>query len=135
MTQKKYSFKVAPRVEKTEKLKFCKSDYFASCIMKKLCFLLGIKEIAFFSYFYHEIISYSAELFDCELNFKFFLDIFKSNIKGAIFGLGSSHVFRDQPYTEVLEVKYQSCNFTSVLSFKGVFGDFGHIFPTCFCRT
>ena len=56
----------------------------------------------------------------------------KSNIKGAMFELRSCHLFWDQPYKEVLEVKCQSCNFTVVLSFNGVFEDFGDIFPTCF---
>ena len=60
----------------------------------------------------------------------------KSNIKGAIFELRSSHLFRDQPYKEVLQVKCQACNFIGVfLSFTSVVEDFGHIFLTCFCRT
>ena len=95
--------------------------------MKKHYFLLWTKETAFFPYFYHGIIFYSAELFDCAVNFKFYLNIcifkhkHKSNIKGAIFELRSSHLFRDQPYKEVLEVKCQACSFTGVLSFKSVF--------------
>ena len=58
----------------------------------------------------------------------------KSNIKEAIFELRSSHLFQDQPYKEVLEVKCQACNFIGVLSFRDVFEDFGHIFLTCFCH-
>ena len=73
-------FKVAPRVEKTEVFRkgwnFANRTYFASCIMKKHYFLLWTKETAFFPYFYHGIIFYSAELFDCAVNFKFYLNIF-----------------------------------------------------------
>ena len=58
----------------------------------------------------------------------------KSNIKEAISELRSSHLFQDQPYKEVLEVKCQACNFIGVLSFRDVFEDFGHIFLTCFCH-
>ena len=57
------------------------------------------------------------------------------NIKEAIFELRSSHLFRDQSYKEILKVNCQACNFTGVLPFTSVFEDFGHIFPTCFCRT
>ena len=98
--------------------------------MRKQYFLLWKKETAFFPFLYHGIIFYSAELLDCAINFKFYLNIFiflqhkhKSGIKG------------DQPYKETLEVKYQACNFAGVLSFASVFEDFGHIFLTCFCRT
>ena len=45
----------------------------------------------------------------------------KSIIKGEIFELKSSHLFRDPPYKEVLEAKCQACNFTEVLSFTDVF--------------
>ena len=73
-------FKVAPRVEKTEVFRkgwnFANRTYFASCIMRKHYFLLWTKETAFFPYFYHGIIFYSAELFDCAVNFKFYLNIF-----------------------------------------------------------
>ena len=72
--------KVAPRVEETEVFKkgwnFENRTYFASCIMKKHYFLLWTKETAFFPYFYHGIIFYSAELFDCAVNFKFYMNIF-----------------------------------------------------------
>ena len=34
-----------------------------------------MKQAAFFPYFYHEIIFYSAELFDWTVNFKFYLNI------------------------------------------------------------
>ena len=101
-------------------------------------FLLWRKETSFFPYFYHTLIFYSAELFDSAV--KSFKDLYlfkykhKSNIRGAIFQLRSSHLFRDQPYKEVLEVKCQACNFTGVLYFTGVFEDFGHIFPTCFLQ-
>ena len=61
-------------------------------------------------------------------------DKYKSNIKGTIFELRSSPLFRDQPYKEILEVKCQACNFTGVLSFMSVCEDFGHIFPSCFLQ-
>ena len=41
--------------------------------MEKHYFLLWT---AFFPYFYHKVIFYSAELFDPAVNFKFYLDIF-----------------------------------------------------------
>ena len=99
-------------------------------------FLLWTKETAFFRYFYHGIIFYSAELFDFTINFKFYLNTKKhrSNMKGAIFELRSSHVFWNQSNKEVLEVKCQSCSFTRVLSFTIVFEDFGQIVLTCFLQ-
>ena len=107
---------------------------------KNIIFYYGRKKQRFFLIFTNEIFFYSAELFVCAVNFKFYLniDMFKhtrkSNIKGAIFELSSSHLFRNQSYKEVLEVKCQACNFTCVLSFTGVFEDFGHILPTCFLQ-
>ena len=114
---------MAPRVEKTEVFRkgrnFAIRTYFASSIMRKHYFLLWMKETA---YFYHGI---GAELFDCAVNFKFYLNIFIffnintnqiSKIKGAIFELRSNHLFRDQQYKEVLEVKCQACNFTGICS-------------------
>ena len=72
-----------------------------SSIIRKHYFLLWTKEAEFFPYFYHGFIIYVAELFDCAVNFKFYLNIFiflnhkhKSNIKGAIFELRRSHLFR-----------------------------------------
>ena len=44
--------------------------------MRKHYFLLWTKETAFFPYFHHGIIFYSAELFDCAVNFKFYMNIF-----------------------------------------------------------
>ena len=76
----KYILMVAPRVKKTEVFRkgwnFANRIYFASWIMRKHYFLLWTKEIAFFPYFYHWIIFYNAELFDCTVNFKFYLNIF-----------------------------------------------------------
>ena len=94
----------------------------------------------FFPCLYHGIIFYSAELFDCAVNFKFYLNIFiflniNTNIKGAIFELRSSNLFRNQPYKEHLEVKGKTCFFTDVWFFTDIFEDFGHIFPFCSCRT
>ena len=133
-------FKVAPRVEKTEaskKVDILQIGVFASCIMKKH-FLLCTKETVFFPYFYHEITFYSAELFDSVVHFKFYLNIsmflnkHKSNIKEAISELRSSHLFRDQLYKEVLEVKCQICNFAGVLSFLRILVTFvRHVL----CRT
>ena len=72
--------KVAPRVKKTEVFRkdwnFANLTYFASCVMRKHYFLLWMKETAFFPYFYHGIIFYNAELFDCAIKFKFYLNIF-----------------------------------------------------------
>ena len=72
--------KVAPRVEKTgvfqRRLKFCKSDLFCELNNGKHYFLLWMKETAFFPCFYHGIIFSSAELFDCTVKFKFYLNIF-----------------------------------------------------------
>ena len=74
------SIKVAPKVENAEVFKkgwnFANQSYFASCIMKKYYFLLCTKESGFCHYFYHEIIFYSAELFDFAVNFKFYLETF-----------------------------------------------------------
>ena len=129
-------FKVAPRIEKTEaseKVDILQIGVFASCIMKKHYFLLCTKETVF-SLFYHEITLYSAELFDCVVHFKFYLNIFiflnkhKSNIKGAISELRSSHLFWDQLYKEVLEVKRSGLQFCRCFI---LFEDFGHICSTC----
>ena len=71
---------MAPRVEKTEVFKkgwkFTNRTYFTSCIMKKHYFLLWTKETLCFPYFYCEIVFYSAELFHCGVNFKFYKNIF-----------------------------------------------------------
>ena len=136
-------------------------------------FLLCTKETAFFPYFYHEIIFYSTERFDCAVNFKFYLNFFtffninkNQTLKEAIFELRSSHLFRDQPYKDryckrlryhlqhsdhrVLQFSGFASNmflfFGSKVSVRPVISqvfyplrvflsDFGHIFPTCFCRT
>ena len=55
---------------------FANRTYFASCIVKEHCFLLCTKETALSPHFYHEIIFYSAKLFDWAVNFKFYLNIF-----------------------------------------------------------
>ena len=184
--------------------------------MRKHYFLLWMKETAFFLYFYHGIIFYSAELFGCAVNFKFYLNILiflnirqikhqRSNIwikkqpliLGSVVQRGFAKqlpeyvlwkrcswklrkINRKTPVLEsffnkvagfwpvtlrkkrlqhrcfpvnfanflrtfffkehlrwllfVLEVKCQSCNFTSVLSITFVFEDFGHLFPTCFLQ-
>ena len=105
---------------------------------KNIIFYHGRKKQRFFLIFTNEIIFYSAELFVCAVNFKFYLNIFtflniKTNgIKAAIVELRSSHLFWDQPYKGILQVKCQACNFTGILSFTGDFEDFSHIFPTCF---
>ena len=107
--------------------------------MKNIIIYYGRKKKRFFL-FYHEIIFYSAELFDVAVNF--YLNIFdyvlnkntNQNIKGAICQLRSSYLFWNQPYREVLEVKCQTCHFTGILSFAGVLEDFGYIFPTCFLQ-
>ena len=48
--------------------------------------------------------------------------------------LRSSHLYRDQPYKDFLEVECQACNFKGVLSFTSVFEDFGQISSTCFLQ-
>ena len=68
-------FKVTPRVKKRG-WNFANCTYFASCKMKKHSFLLWLRETALIPYFYHEIIFYSAELFDCAVIVKFYLNIF-----------------------------------------------------------
>ena len=106
--------------------------YFTSCIMKKHSFLLWTKETAFFPYFYHEIIFYSAELFDCAVNY-IFQHKNKSNIKGAIFELRSSHLFGNQPYKEVLEFICQiTLVFYPSLAFSRILFTF---FRRVLCRT
>ena len=118
-----------------KRLKFCNWTYFA----RKHYFLLWMKETAFFAYFYHGIIFYSTLSYltvQSTLNFTrtslYFKRKHKSNIKGAIFELRINHLFQNQPYKEVLELKCQACNFTDVLFFTDVFGDFSHISQTCF---
>ena len=44
--------------------------------MRKRYFLFMDEKNSVFPYFYHGIIFYSAELFDCAVNFKFYLKIF-----------------------------------------------------------
>ena len=91
---------VAPTVEKTEVFRkdwnFADRTYFAICVMRKHYFLLWMKKTAFFPYFYHGIIFYSAELFDCAVNFKFYLNIFiflNINTNQTSKELRSSHYF------------------------------------------
>ena len=124
----------------SERLKFCKSDLFCELHDEK-AFSIMVERNSVFSLFLPWNIFYSAELFgsaQSTLNFLwtsyYFKHKHKSNMKGAISELGSSHLFWDQSNGEVLEIKCQACNFTGVLLFKGVFEDFGHIFPTCFLQ-
>ena len=69
------SVKVATRVEKTDVFRkgwiFANRTYFASCMIRKY-----YNQRFFFPYFYHGIIFYSAELFYCTVNFKFYSNIF-----------------------------------------------------------
>ena len=72
---------MAPGVEKTEVFKkgwnFANRTYFRSCKMRKHYFLYYFLHfLYFFPYFYHGIIFFSAELFACTANFKFYLNIF-----------------------------------------------------------
>ena len=134
---------MAPRVQKTEVFRkgwnIASQTYFASWILRKHYFLLWMKEKSIFSLFLPWnyflqcwAIWLCSQLYILVLHLYIFKHKHKSNIKGAIFILKSSHLFRDQPYKEVLEVKCQACNFTGVLLFTSVFEDFNHIFPTCF---
>lgn len=63
-------------LQKKKKKNFANWTYFMSCIMKKNYFLLWTRETVLFPYFYYETISYSAELCDCAVNFKFYQNIF-----------------------------------------------------------
>ena len=137
---------MAPRVEKTEVLRkgwnFANRSYFASCIMRRHYFLLWMKERTFF------FLIFTMELFSTALSYLtvqstlnftwtslFFKQKHKSNIKGVIFELRSSHLIRDQPCKELLEVRCQACNFTGVLSVASAIEDFGHFFRPVFRRT
>ena len=133
---------MALRVEKTEVItkgwNFANQTYFASCIMRKH-FLLWTKEMAFFLFFTIELFSTALSYLTAQSTLKFehlynFKHKHKSNVKGAIFELRSSHLFQDQPYKEVLEGKCLACNFKGVLSFTSVFEGFGHTFLTCFLQ-
>ena len=53
-------------------------------------FLLWSKETVFFSYFYHEIIFSSAELFDCTVKFKFYLNIL------VFLNINTNHASKEQ---------------------------------------
>ena len=129
--------KVAPRVEKTGVFRkdwnFCKSDLFWELHNEKTLFSIMDERHSVCSLFLpwnyclrHWAIWFRSQLYILLEHLYIFKHKHKSNIKGAIFELRSSHLFRDQPYKEVLEVKCQACNFTGVSSFTG------HIFPTCF---
>ena len=80
LIKNKLLIKVARRAEKIEVFRkgwnFENRTYFVNCIMRKHHFLLWTKETALFPYFCHGIIFYSVELFDCAVNFKFYLNIF-----------------------------------------------------------
>ena len=71
---------VTPRAENPEVFKkgwnLANRTCFASCIIKKHCFLLWTKETASFPYFYHENFFNSVELFDCKASFKFYFSIY-----------------------------------------------------------
>ena len=61
-------------------MKFFKSDLYLKINNEKTLFSIKDERNSFFSYFYHGIIFYSAELPDCEVNFKFYLNRFYLNI-------------------------------------------------------
>ena len=136
---------MAPRVEKTDVFRkvwnFANRTYFASCINEKTLFFIMDERNGVFPYFYHRIIFYRADLFDCAVNFKFHLNIFtflkhkhKSSIKGAIFELRSSHLFWDQPYKGVLEVKCQACGSQLFYFLWVFFRSLVTFFRPVFCR-
>ena len=68
-------FTVAPRIEKTEvfkkKVDILQAVVVFQVLSWKNIFLLRRKETVFFLYFHHEIIFYSAQLFECTFNLKF----------------------------------------------------------------
>ena len=137
------NLKVAPRIEKTKVfrkgLNFANRTYFASCIMRKHCFLLWTKETTFFSYFYLGIMFYCAELFDCAVNLRFYLNIFIFLNKNTNQNQRSNIWIKMQPLISGSAIQRGFGNKMSGLQFHrcftNVFEDFGHIFPTCFCRT
>ena len=51
-------------------------DLFWTLHNEKTFFFIMNERNNAFPYFYHEIIFYSTELFDCTVNFKFYLNIF-----------------------------------------------------------
>ena len=59
-----------------KRLKFCKSDLFCKLQNEETLFSIIGERNSVFSILYHEIISYRAKLFDCAVNFKFYLNIF-----------------------------------------------------------
>ena len=133
--------KVALRVEKTEVFKkgwnIANQTYFTSCKMKKKIFQLWAKETAFFPYFYQW--NYFTQRWAICLRSQLqilleHLYIFKHKHKSNIPWIKKQLLMSNQPYKEVLEVKCQTYNFISILSFTDDFEDFGHIFPTCFLQ-
>ena len=126
-----YSIKVAPRVENTEVFKkgwnFANRTYSGSCIMKKHFFSIMDERNSVFSLFLpwnyllqRWTIWLRNQLQILLVHFYILKHKHKSNIKGGIFELKSSYIFRNQPYREVLEVKRQACQI---------------FFPTCFLQS
>ena len=111
--------------------------------MKKHYFLLWKKETASFRYFYHEIIFYSAEVFDFSINSKFQWNIFEhffwtwTQIKHQ----RSNIWIKKQPFISGSAVqrgfgsKVTGLQFHRCFILYWCFEDFGHIFPICFCKT
>ena len=125
-----------------KRLKFCKLDLFCELHNEKnIIFYYGRKKQRFslflpWSYFLQRWAIWFAVKFKFYLNIFIFLNINTNHTaKGSIFELRNSHLFRDQPYKEVLKVKCQACNFTGVLSFTGVLEDSVTFFRPAFCRT
>ena len=95
-------------------------------------FLLWKKETEFFSYFSHESIFYSAELFVSAFNFNFCWTIFSflnknTNQKSKELDLNfikSSYLFLEKPCRGVLEVNCQACNFIKNELLYGRFREF-----------
>ena len=104
--------------------------------MKKRYFYYRGKKMCFFSCLHHEIIFYSAELFDSAFNFKLSWNIFMflnvitnqaSKEQGFNFIRGC-HLFREQPLEKVYRSKVSGLQlYYKMNSFTGAFEDFGHI--------
>ena len=132
---------MAPRVEKTVVFRkgwnFPNRTFFCELHNEKTFF--SIMDERFFFICTMELFSTGLNYLTAEstliLNQKKTFFKQKSSIKGAISELRSSHLFRDQPYKEVLEVKCRVCKFTGVLSFTSILRTLITSFRPFFRRT
>ena len=85
-----------------KRLKFCKSDLFFNLHNEKTLFSIKNKRKSVF-FLIFTIKLFSTALSNLTAQWTLSLYKHKSNIKEAIFELGSSHLFWNQPYKGVLE--------------------------------